>query len=34
MAESKEEKKVPKKPWWSRALEALGNAIGQAKFGQ
>lgn len=23
----------PKKKWWQKALDAIGNAIGQAKFG-
>lgn len=31
-----EEKKVPevKIPWWKKAINAIGEAIGNAKFGQ
>ena len=29
----KKEDKPPKKKWWQAALDAIGNAIGEAKFG-
>lgn len=25
---------APKKSWWKKALDQIGNAIGEAKFGQ